>query len=132
MVSWVGVVLTVCSYKFCALRCQTMRKPNNNIQCTYGMDETRSDCQTRHLCGCDSRHKEPSNEKAVFKVSDQGRLKPFCAAIETSLKLKITDLKTRPITLSTQPTKKGVDQTVRIHRLIKDLGVCKEIKKVFS
>ena len=49
---------------------------------------------------------EPRNEKPVFGVCDQGRLKLACAAIEASWRLAISDIETRDIILSRQRTKR--------------------------
>ena len=38
--------------------------------------------------------------KPLFRVSDQGRLKPACSATETSQRLEISDIETRDIILS--------------------------------
>ena len=46
--------------------------------------------------------------KPVFRVCDQGRLKPTCAATEARQRLVISDIETRSIILSRQRTTKAL------------------------
>ena len=51
---------------------------------------------------------EPCHEKPVFRVCDQGRLKPDCTVRKTRYKGGISDIETRVIILSRQQTTKAL------------------------